>query len=263
MAGAAEDTMAEVRTNRFKRDLGKRQMLGIFSTLASPLLTELFAQIGFDWILIDTEHSPNEPGDVVAQLQAMSASATEAIVRPAWSDMVLVKRVLDLGAQTLLFPYVENAQEAARAVSYTRYAPRGIRGVSGSSRAAAYGLIPNYFATVEREICVIVQIETAEALSRIEEIAAVDGVDAVFIGPADLAASMGHLGNTQHPDVQAAIDDGFRRLKAMGKPAGYLTNNEQEAARRVAQGIDFVGIGNDTTIVVRGARSLLAAVRPA
>ncbi|AOO82620.1 4-hydroxy-2-oxo-heptane-1,7-dioate aldolase [Bosea vaviloviae] len=253
--------MADVRTNGFKRDLGKRQMLGIFSTLVSPTLTELFAQVGFDWILIDTEHSPNEPGDVVAQLQAMSALPAEAIIRPAWNDMVLVKRVLDLGAQTLLFPYVQNAEEAARAVSYTRYPPHGVRGVSGSSRAAAYGLIPDYFAKVQQEICVIVQIETIEALADIEKIAAVDGVDAVFIGPADLAASMGHLGNTQHPEVQAAIDDGFRRLKAIGKPAGYLTNNEAEAVRRVAQGIDFVGIANDTTIVVRGSKALLSAVR--
>jgi 4-hydroxy-2-oxoheptanedioate aldolase len=252
--------MSELRPNRFKRDLGKRQMLGIFSTLASPLLAELFAEVGFDWILIDTEHSPNEAGEVVAQLQAMAATRTEAIVRPAWSDMIMVKRILDLGAQTLLFPYVQNAEEAARAVSYTRYPPRGVRGVSGSSRAARYGLVPDYFAKVEAEICVLVQIETLEALRNIEAIAAVDGVDAVFIGPADLAASMGHLGNTQHPEVQAAIDAGFAKLKALGKPAGYLTNNEAEARRRVAQGLDFVGVANDTTIVVRGARELLSAV---
>jgi 2-keto-3-deoxy-L-rhamnonate aldolase RhmA len=253
--------MPEVRTNRFKRDLGKRQMLGLFSTLASPALTEMFAQLGFDWILIDTEHSPNEPGDVVAQLQVMESLAAEPIVRPAWNDMILVKRLLDFGAQTLLFPYVQNAADAERAVSFTRYPPDGVRGVSGSSRAAAYGLIPDYFTKIQKEICVIVQIETTEALAEIERIAAVDGVDAVFIGPADLAASMGHLGNTQHPEVQAAIDDGFRRLKAIGTPAGYLTNNEGEAVRRVAQGIDFVGIANDTTIVTRGARSLLSVVK--
>lgn len=255
--------MPEVRTNRFKRDLGKRQMLGVWSTLASAALTEMFAQLGFDWLLIDTEHSPNEPGDVVAQLQLLAALPAEPIVRPAWNDMVLVKRLLDFGAQTLLFPYVQNAEEAARAVSYTRFPPDGIRGVSGSSRAAAYGLIPDYFAKVQQEICVIVQIETVEALADIEKIAAVDGVDAVFIGPADLAAAMGHLGNAQHPEVQAAIDGGFRRLKAMGKPAGYLTNNEAEAQRRIAQGIEFIGIGNDTAIVTRGARSLLSAVKGA
>lgn len=255
--------MADVRTNRFKHDLGKRQMLGVWSTLASPALTEMFAQLGFDWLLIDTEHSPNEPGDVIAQLQLMASLPAEPIVRPAWNDMVLVKRVLDFGAQTLLFPYVQNAEEAARAVSYTRFPPHGVRGVSGSSRAAGYGLIPDYFTKVQNEICVIVQIETAEALANIEAIAAVEGVDAVFIGPADLAAGMGHLGNAQHPEVQAAIDDGFRRLKAIGKPAGYLTNNEAEAKRRMAQGIEFIGIGNDTAIVTRGARSLLTAVKGA
>jgi 4-hydroxy-2-oxoheptanedioate aldolase len=253
--------MAEVRTNRFKRDLGKRQQLGIFSTLASPALAEMFAHLGFDWLLLDTEHSPNEPADIIAQLQAMAPHPAEPIVRPAWNDMVLVKRWLDFGVQSLLFPYVQNADEAARAVSYTRYPPHGVRGVSGSSRAAAYGLIPDYFAKVRKEICVIVQIETIEALAQMEEIAAVDGVDAVFIGPADLAASLGHLGNTQHPDVQAAIDDGFRRLKAIGKPAGYLTNNEDEAIRRVKQGIDFVGVANDTTIITRGARALLSSVK--
>jgi 4-hydroxy-2-oxoheptanedioate aldolase len=253
--------MADVQTNLFKRDLGKRQMLGLFSTLGSPALVEMLAQLGFDWLLLDTEHSPNDAAEVIAQLQVMNGLPAQPIVRPAWNDMVQVKRWLDFGAQTLLFPYVQNAEEAARAVSYTRYPPHGVRGVSGSSRAAAYGLIPDYFARVQQEICVIVQIETTEALADIEKIAAVDGVDAVFIGPADLAASMGHLGNTQHPDVQAAIDDGFRRLKAIGKPAGYLTNNEREAVRRVAQGIDFVGIANDTTIVTRGARSLLSVVR--
>jgi len=254
-------TMPEIRTNRFKHDLGRRQMLGLFSTLASPALTEMLAGLGFDWILIDTEHSPNEPGDVVAQLRAMSGQPAEVILRPAWNDTVLVKRWLDFGVQTLLFPYVQSAEEAERAVSATRYPPKGVRGVSGSSRAAGYGLIPDYFAKIQQEICVIVQIETPQALDGIEAIAAVDGVDAVFIGPADLAAAMGHLGNTQHPDVQAAIDSGFRRLKAIGKPAGYLTNNEAEAARRIAQGVDFVGVATDTLIVTRGARSLLAAVK--
>lgn len=254
--------MTELPPNRFKRDLGRRQMLGIFATLASPTLTEMLAEVGFDWIIIDTEHSPNEAGDVVAQLQAMAATSTSAIVRPAWSDMVLVKRLLDFGAQTLLFPYVQSVAEAERAVSYTRYPTRGVRGVSGGSRGSRYGLATDYFARVEAEICVIVQIETAEALADIEAIASVDGVDAVFIGPADLAASMGHLGDMQHPDVQAAIDDGFRRLRAIGKPAGYLTTSEAEARQRIADGVAMVGIGTDAMIVARGSRALLQAVRP-
>lgn len=224
--------MAEVRTNRFKHELGRRQQLGIFSALASPALTEMFAQLGFDWLLLDTEHSPNEPSEIIAQLQVMAALPAEPIVRPVRNDMMLVKRWLDFGAH----PYVQNAEEAARAVSFTRYPPRGVRGVSGSSRAAAYGLIPDYSAKVGKEICVIVQIETTEALAQIEAIAEVDSVDAVFIGPADLAASMDNLGNTQAPEVQAVIDDGFRRLKAIGKPAANsrTTRRKRYAASRGA-----------------------------
>jgi 4-hydroxy-2-oxoheptanedioate aldolase len=244
--------MVNVKVNRFKRDLGRRQQLGLFLTLGSPALTEMFAQIGFDWLMLDTEHSPNEAGDIVMQLQVMACLPAEAVVRPAWSDMVQVKRWLDFGVQTLLFPCIQTVEEAALAVSYTRYPPKGVRGASGASRAAAYGLAKNYFATAEQEICVLVQIETLEGLARLEQIASVDGVDGVLLGPADLAASMGHLGQTQHPAVQAAIDEGFERLKALGKPAGYVTGNEPDAARRVAQGIDFIGVANDVNIIARG-----------
>ena len=247
----------KTKVNRFKRALGQRQQIGMFSTLGSNVLAELLAGCGFDWILLDTEHSPNDMPEVISQLQAMSAFDVNAIVRPAWSDMILVKRLLDAGAQTLLFPCIQSAEEAAAAVSYTRYPPRGVRGVSGSTRAAAYGLDTDYLRTAEEEICVVVQLETFEALKHLEDIAAVDGVDAVFIGPADLAASMGHLGNGQHPEVQAAIDEAFKRLRALGKPAGYLTLNEAEAERRIADGVDFVGAATDTSIITRAATSLV------
>jgi 4-hydroxy-2-oxoheptanedioate aldolase len=247
----------KTKVNRFKRALGQRQQIGMFSTLGSNALAELLAGCGFDWILLDTEHSPNDMPEVISQLQAMSAFDVNAIVRPAWSDMILVKRLLDAGAQTLLFPCIQSAEEAAAAVSYTRYPPRGVRGVSGSTRAAAYGLDTDYLRTAEEEICVVVQLETFEALKHLEDIAAVDGVDAVFIGPADLAASMGHLGNGQHPEVQAAIDEAFKRLRALGKPAGYLTLNEAEAERRIADGVDFVGAATDTSIITRAATSLV------
>jgi 4-hydroxy-2-oxoheptanedioate aldolase len=247
----------KTQVNRFKRALGQHHQIGMFSTLGSNMLAELFAGCGFDWILLDTEHSPNDMPEVISQLQAMSAFDVNAIVRPAWSDMVLVKRLLDAGAQTLLFPCIQTAEEAIAAVSYTRYAPRGVRGVSGSSRAAAYGLNTDYLRTAEDEICVVVQLETFEALKNLEDIAAVDGVDAVFIGPADLAASMGHLGNGQHPEVQAAVDDAFKRLRALGKPSGYLTLNEAEAERRIADGVDFVGVATDTSIITRAATSLV------
>lgn len=247
----------QTQVNRFKQALSQRQQIGMFSTLASNTLTELFAGCGFDWILLDTEHSPNDMGEVIAQLQAMSRFEVSAVVRPAWSDMVLVKRLLDAGAQTLLIPCVQSAEEAAAAVSYTRYPPQGVRGVSGSSRAACYGLDTGYLKNAASELCVIVQIETVEGLRNLEAIAAVEGVDAVFIGPADLAASMGHIGNGQHPEVQAAVDDAFRRLKAIGKPAGYLTLNEDEAQRRAAEGVEMLGVATDTSIITRGARALV------
>lgn len=247
--------------NLFKAALGQQQQIGTFATIGSPGLTELLAGCGFDWMLIDTEHSPIELPDVISHMRAVNAPGVSTIVRPAWNDMVLIKRILDQGAQTLLIPYVENVEEARAAVSYTRFPPKGVRGVSGASRAANYGLTPAYFAAAEAEICVIVQIETTGALAKIEEIAAVDGVDAVFIGPSDLAASMGHIGNAQHKEVQAAIDDGFRRLKAIGKPSGYLTGNEDEFRRRLAEGVDFISYGTDAVLVRNAATSLIARLR--
>jgi 4-hydroxy-2-oxoheptanedioate aldolase len=247
--------------NPFKQALGHRQQIGLFSTLADTTLVELFAGCGFDWILIDTEHSPSELPDVISQLRALSGTDVSPVVRPAWSDMILVKRMLDAGAQSLLFPYVQSAEEAAAAVSYTRYPPHGVRGVSGASRAARYGLDTGYLARAGEDICVLVQIENAAGLRDLERIAAVDGVDGVFIGPSDLAASLGHLGNAQHPDVQAAIDDAFRRLRAVGKPTGYLTTNEAEAARRVKDGVDFIAVATDTSIITRAASALTQRMR--
>ena len=247
--------------NKFKRDLGKRQQMGIWSTMGSPALAELLAGCGFDWILIDTEHSPIELPDIIDHMRAVAASGISVVVRPAWNDMVSIKRVLDQGAQSILLPYIQNAKEAAQAVSYLRYPPHGVRGVSGGSRAANYGLTPQYFKHAEAELCLIVQIETTEALAQIEEIALVPGVDAVFIGPADLAASMGQIGNSSHPDVQAAIDSGFRRLKAIGKPCGYLTTNEDEVARRIQDGIDFISLNTDGALIVKAATGLVQRVR--
>ena len=247
--------------NLFKARLGKQQQIGFFATMGSAGLTELLAGCGFDWVLIDTEHSPLELPEVIDHLRVINGAGLPALVRPAWNDMVTIKRVLDQGAQTLLIPYVENAEEARRAVSSIRFPPRGVRGVSGSSRSSNYGLETDYFARAEAELCLIVQIESAGALARIEEIAAVDGVDAVFIGPSDLAASMGHIGNAQHPDVQAAIDEGFRRLKAMGKATGYLTGNEAEFLRRKAEGIDFISFATDAVFIRNSTKALVERLR--
>ncbi|MBN3849326.1 4-hydroxy-2-oxo-heptane-1,7-dioate aldolase [Paraburkholderia sp. Ac-20342] len=248
----------DTRINQFKQALlAHKQQLGLFSTLASPNLVELLAGCGFDWLLLDTEHSPSDMPEIVSQLQAIAALPCSAIVRPAWLDMVLVKRYLDAGAQSLLYPCIQTADEAAAAVSFTRYPPRGVRGVSGSTRAASYGLNNNYFRTAEDQICVLVQIETQRGLNNLEAIASVDGVDGVFIGPTDLAASMGHIGDALHPEVLSAIDDAFARLRDLGVPAGYLTLNEQEASRRIAQGVEFVGVATDTSIIMRGAKGLI------
>jgi 4-hydroxy-2-oxoheptanedioate aldolase len=253
--------MNEHPRNLFKQRLGRQQQIGFFATFGSPALTEMLAACGFDWVLVDTEHSPIELPDVIDHLRAIGGAGLPALVRPAWNDMVTIKRLLDQGAQTLLIPYVETAGEARAAVAHTRFPPKGVRGVSGASRAANYGLTPGYFAAAEAELCLIVQIESAGALAQIEAIAAVDGVDAVFIGPSDLAASMGHIGNPQHPDVQAAIDDGFRRLKAIGKPAGYLTGNEDEFRRRLAEGVDFISFATDAVFIRNATLGLVKRLR--
>jgi 4-hydroxy-2-oxoheptanedioate aldolase len=249
------------RTNLFKQRLGKTQQIGYFATLGSAALTEMLAACGFDWVLIDTEHSPIELPDVIDHMRAIERSNVPALVRPAWNDTVLIKRILDQGAQTLLIPYVDSPAEAAAAVSAIRFPPHGVRGVSGSSRSSNYGLETDYFKRAEAELCLIVQIESTKALDRIEEIAAVPGVDAIFIGPSDLAASMGHLGNAQHPEVQAAIDNGFRRLKKAGKASGYLTGNEDEFRRRLADGVDFISFATDAVFIRNAARALVERLR--
>ena len=253
--------MAGTPHNSFKKKLGRQQQLGIWSTLASPQLAELLLGCGFDWMLIDTEHSPNDLSKVVEHLRAAEARGVPAVVRPSWNDTVEVKRLMDQGAQSLLFPYVQNPQEAAAAVAATRFPPHGNRGVSGGSRGAGYGLWPDYFKRYADEVCVLVQIETVSALAQIEAIAAVPGVDGVFIGPADLAADMGHLGNLQHADVQQAIDDGFARLKAIGKPSGYLTTNEDEIVHRIAAGVDFVAVTTDGALIAKAASALMHRLR--
>jgi 4-hydroxy-2-oxoheptanedioate aldolase len=253
--------MSRTPENQFKQRLGKKQQLGIWSTLGAPSVAELLIGCGFDWILIDTEHSPNELPGVIEHLRIAQGAGVPAVVRPAWNDAVLVKRLMDQGAQTLLFPYVQNAAEAAAAVASTRFPPQGNRGVSGGSRGAGYGLWPDYFKRYADEVCVLVQIETVEALDQLEKIAGVPGVDGVFIGPSDLAAAMGHLGNAQHPDVQKAIDAGFAKLKRIGKPAGYLTTNEAEVARRIAGGVDFIAVNTDSALIGRAATGLLERLR--
>jgi 4-hydroxy-2-oxoheptanedioate aldolase len=243
--------------NAFKRALAAGQLqIGLWCSLASPIAAEIVADSGFDWLLIDSEHSPNEIPDLLAALQAVGRGTASPVVRPPWNDPVMIKRVLDIGAQTLLLPYVQNPEEARRAVAATRYPPAGIRGVTASGRAARYGRVKDYLKRADSEICVIAQVETRSALDELEAIATTDGIDAVFIGPADLAASLGHVGHPQHPEVQAALEDGVRRLTAISVPAGILTANEEEARRYINWGYRFVAVGVDIALLARGADAL-------
>lgn len=243
--------------NAFKAALAKGQLqIGLWSSLRSTIAAEIVADSGFDWILFDTEHAPNEVPDLLGQLQAAQNGTATPILRPAWNDPVLAKRCLDIGAQTLLFPYVQNAEEARRAVASTHYPPDGIRGVAAAARASRYGRIPGYLKNANSEICVLVQVETRPALDQLEAIAGVPGVDGVFIGPSDLAASLGHIGNPQHADVQAALKDAVARLKKFGKPAGILTGNEEEARRYIDWGYLFVAVGADVGLLAKNADAL-------
>lgn len=245
--------------NRFKAALLKGQpQVGLWSSLCSNIVAEIIGGSGFDWIVIDTEHAPNEVPGLLSQLQAMVNGTAEPVVRCAWNDAVLMKRILDIGARSLLVPFVQNAEEAGRAVAATRYPPLGIRGVSVAPRANLYGRIPNYHGRAHEDICVLVQVETAAAVNEIESIAAVDGVDGIFIGPSDLAADLGHLGNPGHPEVQAAIARAGARIRAAGKAAGILTSDPAAAARYFESGFTFVAAGSDAGVLARGAAWLAA-----
>jgi 4-hydroxy-2-oxoheptanedioate aldolase len=246
--------------NLFKESLlaGKLQ-IGLWCSLVSPIAMEIVGDSGFDWLMIDTEHSPAELPDVLACLQALGPRQSSAVVRPAWSDPILVKRMLDIGAQTILLPYVQDAEDAQRAVASTRYPPQGIRGVTGSGRASRYGRVKNYLRQAADELCVLVQAETRRSLEQLEAIATTPGIDGVFIGPSDLAASFEHIGEPHHPEVQAAIHDAVQRLQAVGKPAGILTTDESEARRYIDWGFRFVAVGTDIGLLARGADRLTQA----
>ena len=255
----------ELPINQFKRNLaaGKPQ-IGLWMSFYAHQVVESCAPAGFDWMLLDTEHAPNDPHMVHTQLLAARGldgkCTSHPVVRPAWNDLVLIKRFLDVGAQTLLLPYVQNAGEAAAAVAATRFPPDGVRGVAGSSRAAGYGWIKNYLNKANDEICVLVQAETREALDNLDEICKVDGVDGVFIGPNDLAASMGHRGDIPHPEVQSAIIDAIKRIRAHGKAPGILVG-EADGQRMLDAGALFVAVGSDLGLLRAGAGALAAKFR--
>jgi 4-hydroxy-2-oxoheptanedioate aldolase len=248
--------------NLFKTALADgRPQVGLWSSLRSNISAEILAGSGFDWILIDTEHAPNEIPDVLSQLQAMATGTAEPVVRCAWNDTVLIKRILDIGARCILVPFVQNAREAASAVAATRYPPLGSRGVSVSARANRYGRVPDYHRKAHEDICVLVQVETRAAISQLEAITAVEGVDGVFIGPSDLAADLGHLADNGHHEVQAMIAEACARIRASKKAAGMLTGDPEEAARYFDMGFTFVAVGSDAGILAQASAKRAADFR--
>jgi len=245
--------------NTFKHAIAAgTPQIGLWLSLSSSYSAEVCAGSGFDWLLLDTEHSPNEIDMVLSQLQAIAPYPSHPVVRVAWNDAVIVKRTLDVGAQTLLFPFVQSAAEAAEAVAATRYPPRGIRGVAGTTRATRFGRVKDYAKRAHEETCVLVQVETQEAVDAIEAIAKVDGVDGIFIGPADYHASLGYPGETANPAVLPKIEDAVRRIRAAGKAPGILTPDEKLAKRYLELGALFVAVGADVGLLARGSEALAA-----
>jgi 4-hydroxy-2-oxoheptanedioate aldolase len=236
--------------------------IGLWQALGSPVTVELCAAAGFDWLLLDAEHGPSTIPSLLAQLQAMNGSRSHPIVRLPNDELSVIKQVLDIGAMAILVPFVESAEQAKAVVAATRYAPEGNRGLAaGQVRASLWGRDTAYINDANDRICVLVQIESRAGLDNVAAIAATEGVDGVFIGPADLAASLGHRGRPTHPEILAAIDGAIDRVKAAGKAVGLLTLDEALAHDYVAKGCSFVAVGTDVTILARGVDSLIARFR--
>lgn len=243
--------------NAFRADLlACKPLVGCWVSLSNPMTAEVLGLAGFDWLLIDGEHAPNDVSTLVPQLMALKDSVSAPVVRPPWNEPVIIKRLLDAGFHNFLIPFVESAEQARAAVASTRYPPRGIRGVSVSQRGNRYGTAPDYLKIVDDNIAVMVQIESRGGLEAIDAITAVDGVDGLFVGPQDLAAALGHLGNPAHPDVQKAIRHIIERARAGGKAAGTLAPVEADARRYMEWGATFVAVGSDLGLFRSATQSL-------
>jgi 4-hydroxy-2-oxoheptanedioate aldolase len=231
--------------------------IGLWQALANPYTAEICAGAGFDWLLFDGEHAPNTAQTLLAQLQAIAPYPLEPIGRVPVGEAAVIKQYLDIGFRTLLVPMIESAEQAASVVMAMRFPPVGIRGVaSATCRASGFGREPNYLSEANARVGLIVQIESAAGLAAIEAIAAVDGVHALFIGPADLSAGLGHLGNPRAPEVQSAVDAAIGRIRASGKPAGIFALDAEDAANRIAQGVSFASVGTDIGLLRNNAIAL-------
>ncbi|NMG64999.1 4-hydroxy-2-oxoheptanedioate aldolase [Azoarcus indigens] len=247
--------------NRFKRALAAptdgQPLIGLFLGLADPYSAEIVAGTGYDWLMVDGEHGPNELRTVLAQLQALAAYPVSPVVRTADHNTAAIKRLLDIGAQTLLVPMVESGEQARALVAATRYPPAGIRGVGTAlARAARWNGVPDYFARADEEVCLILQVESRAGLAAIEDIAAVEGVDGIFVGPSDLAASLGYLGQPGHPEVKAAVEDALARIAAAGKAAGVFASDPATARGYCEKGARFAAVGVDTLLLRNAALRL-------
>ena len=243
--------------NSFRRRLLAGQtLIGCWCSLANPITTEVLGVAGFDWLLLDGEHSPNDVGTFIPQLMALKDSPSAPVVRPSWNDAVEIKRLLDAGFYNFLVPFVESAEDARRAVAATRYPPAGVRGVSVSQRSNRYGSVPGYFQGINEQVCVMVQIESRKGLAAAAEIAAVEGIDGIFVGPSDLAAALGHLGDSSHPAAQAAIAQIFDVACLAGKAIGILAPAEADARRYLQMGARFVAVGSDLGVFRSATQAL-------
>ncbi|WP_251438634.1 HpcH/HpaI aldolase/citrate lyase family protein [Microbacterium sp. USTB-Y] len=241
-----------------------RPLIGMWACTGSPVVTEIAAGSGLDWLLVDGEHSANTLDTLQVQLQVAAAYPITPLVRVPWNDPVIIKQVLDLGAQNLIVPMVSSADEARAAVAATRYPPQGMRGVgSALARSARWNRVEGYLAEAAQHVSVTVQIETAAGVARAAEIAAVDGVDAVFVGPSDLAASLGLLGQQTHPDVMAAVEQVFAAVTAAGKPVGVNAFDPAAADAYIAAGAAFVAVGADVALLARASEALATRFLPA
>jgi 4-hydroxy-2-oxoheptanedioate aldolase len=251
--------------NTFKAAMAaKRPQIGLWVGLADATAAEALATCGYDWLLLDGEHAPNDPRSILQQLRAVAPYPVQPVVRPVIGDVALVKQYLDIGAQTLLVPMIDTAEQAALMVQAMRYAPAGIRGMGAAlARASRYNEVDNYLALADAQMCLLVQAETATAISNLQAIADTEGVDGVFFGPADLSASMGYPGQPGHPDVVKTMLDGIATVRRAGKAPGILMTDPAEAQRYLDAGALFVAVGVDSLLLVAAAKALAARFKPA
>lgn len=248
----------QIQANSFKRALSEgRQLIGLWVGLGDDNVAELCAYAGFDWLLIDGEHGPNDLRSILSQMRAIQGSPSATVVRLPSDDLVLIKQHLDIGAQSLLIPMVESAEQARQVVRCCRYAPAGVRGIGAAlARASRYGRVGDYIHRAADEICILLQVETVKGIEALDAILEVEGVDGVFVGPSDLAADMGLPGMPGSDEVQKVVVDALRRIGASSKASGILTSDAALCAQYKSMGVNFLAVGSDVGVLVAGLKQL-------